>query len=110
MAPAVPQQKNIEPPVRDRFDQYEITHLATFDIKAKVLSKKNYQFGRGADLAPTDLALGWGNMSDERILEKIRISQSNRFYYWRVDSFPIRYLGGKLKRTVQICTLFLLMI
>jgi len=54
-----------------------------------VLAKKNYHLGREADLSPTDLALGWGNMSDERILEQIKISQSGRFYFWRVDSFPI---------------------
>jgi hypothetical protein len=89
MAPTVPQQENIDPPERHRLNQYAITKLAIFDIKAKVLSKKNYQFDREAGLAPTDLALGWGKMSDEHILEKIKISQSNRFYYWRVDSFPI---------------------
>ena len=89
MAYSVPQQESIDPPVRHRFNQYDITQLATFAIKAKVLGKTNYTFDRGADLAPTDLALGWGKMSDERVLEKIKISQSNRFYYWRVDSFPI---------------------
>ena len=28
-------------------------------------------------------------MSDERVLENIKISQSGRFYHWRVDAFPI---------------------
>jgi hypothetical protein len=28
-------------------------------------------------------------MSDSAVLDKIRISQSNRFYFWRVDEFPI---------------------
>ncbi|MCW9000949.1 MAG: hypothetical protein OQK04_19715, partial [Kangiellaceae bacterium] len=42
-----------------------------------------------ADLSPVDLALGWRNMSDESVLEKIDISQSGRFYRWYVDSFPI---------------------
>lgn len=89
MALEAPQQKEIHSPVSHRINKYDITELAEFEIKAKVLSKKNYQFDRGADISPTDLALGWGNMSDERVLEKIKISQSGRFYHWRVDSFPI---------------------
>ena len=89
MASETPQQKNISAPVSYRVDDYSIKELATFTIKAKVLSRKNYHIGREADLSPVDLALGWGNMSDEAVLEHIGISQSNRFYYWRVDAFPI---------------------
>ena len=54
-----------------------------------MLSREDYTFGTEAELSPTDLAVGWGPMSDEAILKKINISQGNRFYYWRVDSFPI---------------------
>lgn len=38
---------------------------------------------------PIDLALGWGQMSDEAVLDKIDISQSGRWYRWRVEEFPI---------------------
>ncbi len=68
---------------------YHITPLEDFSIEARVLAAKDYTFGREADLAPVDLALGWGTMSDEAVLSKISISQSNRFYHWRVDAFPI---------------------
>jgi hypothetical protein len=68
---------------------YTITPLETFNIEARVLAAKDYAFGREADLSPVDLALGWGKMSDEAILKDIKISQSNRFYYWQVDAFPI---------------------
>ena len=68
---------------------YHITPLEDFSIEARVLAAKDYTFGREADLAPVDLALGWGKMSDEAVLSKINISQSNRFYHWRVDAFPI---------------------
>jgi hypothetical protein len=71
------------------YEDYTVTELAKFRIKAKILSKKDYSFSREADLSPTDLALGWGKMSDEVVLDKINISQSGRFYRWRVDSFPI---------------------
>ncbi len=68
---------------------YTITPLETFSIEARVLAAKDYTFGREADLAPVDLALGWGSMSDEAVLKNIKITQSNRFYFWRVDTFPI---------------------
>lgn len=68
---------------------YHVTPLEDFVIEARVLAAKNYTFGREADLSPVDLALGWGAMSDEAVLRKISISQSNRFYHWRADMFPI---------------------
>ena len=89
MVREVPQQESISSPVSHSVDKYTIKEIAKFSIKAKVLSKENYYIGREADLSPTDLALGWGNMSDESVLEKIEISQSSRFYYWHVESFPI---------------------
>jgi hypothetical protein len=36
-----------------------------------------------SDLAPQDLALAWGMMSDNRILRAFTIIQSARFYTWR---------------------------
>ena len=89
MVSEVPLQESVSSTISHKFDDYTINEIATFRIKAKVLAKKNYYLGRESDLSPTDLALGWGNMSDESILDKIEISQSNRFYFWRVESFPI---------------------
>ncbi len=89
MAGEAPQQEAIEPSISHQLDDYIINEVATFSLKAKVLAKKNYYTGRESDLSPTDLALGWGNMSDESILDVIEISQSGRFYYWQVESFPI---------------------
>lgn len=63
--------------------------LADYEVKARVLSTEDYSMGTEAELSPTDLALGWGPMSDEAVLDKINISQGNRFFYWHVDEFPI---------------------
>lgn len=68
---------------------YRLKPLADFRLKARVLSRSDYRFDREADLAPLDLALGWGPMSDSEVLDQIEISQRNRFFFWRVDSFPI---------------------
>ena len=62
---------------------------ARFELTARVLSRTDYHFDAGASLAPVDLALGWGRMSDSDVLSKITISQENRFYHWHVDQFPI---------------------
>lgn len=68
---------------------YRIEPLERFEVEARVLSTTTYRLDREADLAPVDLALGWGPMSDTAVLDKISISQSGRFYFWHVDEFPI---------------------
>jgi len=62
---------------------------AHFALTARVLSREDYHVDAGASLAPVDLALGWGRMSDSDVLKDITISQENRFYHWHVDHFPI---------------------
>ena len=68
---------------------YQVTPLQRLSLEARVLGTEPYWFDRGADLAPVDLALGWGPMSDTSVLEEISISQGNRFYFWRADRFPV---------------------
>ena len=85
----IPQQELIKTDSKFIFNEYEITPLANFSIKAKVLSRKDYHFDDGAELSPVDLALGWKNMSDESIIQQINITQSNRWYRWNTKEFPI---------------------
>jgi hypothetical protein len=89
IAPQDPIQQKIINIVPFNYKEFKITPLAKFSTQARVLSRKRYYFGRAAELAPVDLALGWGAMSDERNLKSIKISQSNRFYFWFVKSYPI---------------------
>ncbi|MEO7149707.1 MAG: hypothetical protein ABIY40_07215 [Rhodanobacteraceae bacterium] len=63
--------------------------LAKFSLTARVLAREDYRFDAGSELSPTDLALGWGHMSDSAVLRDIDIEQGERFYTWRVKSFPI---------------------
>jgi len=84
-----PIQIPIQPASNVTFDEFTISKIAEFKLKAKVLAKKNYRFGKEAKLSPTDLVLGWNKMSDQSIVDQIKISQSGRWYYWKVDSFPI---------------------
>ena len=68
---------------------YNITALEKFTFEARVLGTEHYSMDREADLAPVDLALGWGPMANPTVIEQVKISQSNRFYHWHVDQFPI---------------------
>ena len=70
------------------FDDYLITRKARFEIRARVLSAEPYYMNRTADLSPIDLALGWGVMSDQTVLDKIDISQSGRWYRTRYELPP----------------------
>jgi hypothetical protein len=88
-APALPEQRAPTTSEGLTLNGYQILPLADFSIEARVLSTKHYNLGREANLAPVDLALGWGRMSDETVLARIDISQSGRFYFWRTNDFPI---------------------
>ena len=89
LAPDPPQQQKLQSAQPFTHKGYTITPLATFAATAKVLSVKRYRWGREADLSPLDLALGWGRMSDQQVLEDIEIWQANRWYRWRTKRFPI---------------------
>jgi len=62
--------------------------LAVFSIDARVLHRKNYRYDYGASLVPIDLALGWGPMSDQRVLDQLKITQSMRFYWYEYSRQP----------------------
>lgn len=90
LCPAPPEQA---PPSRRTpwlVEEYMITPLADFRLRGRVLHRKEYTFGRESDLSPVDLAMGWGRMSDERVLEHLDISQGSRWYRWKpASSLPI---------------------
>lgn len=69
-----------------RAGKFTLYPRARFEIEARVLSTRRYHFGRGASLAPVDLALGWGPMSDSSLLAHLDISQSARWYSFRYDA------------------------
>ena len=84
-----PYQENIDNPVSFNFKGFKIIPLANFRIKARVLSCRKYKVGKESKLSPMDLALGWGRMANPEILKKIKITQGNRWYYWKTNKYPI---------------------
>jgi hypothetical protein len=89
LASDVPSQEEIGADMTLSRGHFTLKPRATFAMTGRVLSREDYQLDDLAAIAPTDLAMGWGRMSDSAVLDRIRISQSNRFYYWYTDNFPI---------------------
>ena len=81
-----PQQTNVSTGDKVRVGRWTLTVRADYQITARILAREHYHFDALSDLVPEDLALGWGPMSDNRMLTAIDISQSNRFYYWRAPA------------------------
>lgn len=82
-----PLQGPVPPDVREfRLGDYRVRPLAGFSLQARVLGREDYRFDRGAAIAPTDLALGWGRMSDPAFYSRLELWQSNRWYRYRWGS------------------------
>ncbi|MBE0570075.1 MAG: hypothetical protein IH618_00905 [Ignavibacteriaceae bacterium] len=88
-APDQPKQTSISVIKKWELDEFYFNALAEYQIKARVLSRNNFSIGKESEISPFDLALGWGPMSDQSVIDKIDISQSNRWYRWRADVLPI---------------------
>lgn len=85
LAPQAPQQENLPAALAPVFQHkgFRIEAQASYQLQARLLAKESYRFDRESKLSPVDFALGWGPMSDSRLLEQISIKQSNRFYWLR---------------------------
>ncbi|MBS0374849.1 MAG: hypothetical protein JSR73_09715 [Proteobacteria bacterium] len=91
LAPAEPEQLDLvaappQAPVAQ--GRWQLTARAHYDITARVLGRERYRLDALADLVPVDLALGWGPMSDDRVLGSLRIDQGARFYAVHWDAEP----------------------
>lgn len=68
--------------------KFHLKPLAHFALDARVLHRKIYRYDRFAALVPVDLAVGWGPMSDEAVLDQLEISQSARFFWYEWQRQP----------------------
>jgi hypothetical protein len=89
LAPADPVQSGPDSPAPWTFREHRITPLARFELLARVLGVERYRFDRASRLSPVDFALGWGPMSDSRILAAFTIRQRDRWYFWSSGNLPI---------------------
>lgn len=78
------------PPDRASFSygKFQLKPLAEFSLEARVLHRKIYRYDRSAALVPVDLAVGWGPMSDQAVLDRLVITQAARFFYYEYQNQP----------------------
>jgi hypothetical protein len=88
LAPEDPLQEDLDQPEQLTMGRWQLTARARYHITARILSRESYSFDRLASLIPLDLALGWGPMSDNRVLKRFDITQNDRFYFWHTDAPP----------------------
>ncbi|MBK8946724.1 MAG: hypothetical protein IPM32_15830 [Ignavibacteriae bacterium] len=89
LAPNPPIQKNLSQKEIWLYNDYVLTSIAEFEITCKVLQLKNYNNDKMSNFSPIDIAVGWGKMSDQNIVDKLDIKQQHRWYVWRTKQFPI---------------------
>lgn len=84
-----PIQKEIsEKPIK--YKNVVLDPLAEYSLRARVLSTERYWIDKMAGVVPVDVALGWGVMSDSKVLKGLHMWQEGRFYFysWR-DQAPV---------------------
>jgi hypothetical protein len=84
-----PFQKNLNENKVWQIDEFNFKALAEYKIKARVLSRNTFSVGKESKISPLDLVLGWGPMSDQSVIDRIQVTQRNRWYHWKTDSYPI---------------------
>ena len=90
LAPDDPAQLDLQRAASITYGHWTLTPRASYDITARILSREDYSFDALSDLIPEDLALGWGTLSDNRVLSSLKIDQGARFYGWRpIAPLPI---------------------
>jgi hypothetical protein len=89
LAPSEPNQKKLNKPLSWIMDDYKFSAIANFELSARVLSIKSYGSDDMSEFCQIDIALGWGKMSDQSVIDKLDIKQQHRWYVWRTKNFPI---------------------
>lgn len=72
---------------------FRIRALAEYRIRGRLLGREHYWIDGGAKISPFDLAIGWGPMSDQVVLDRLRFSQGHRFltFTWGSRGLPLPF-------------------
>ena|GEM_PF-1278420 len=81
--------------------EYTLTQLAGLHIWGRVLSVQRYRDDRAA-LAPMDILLGWGEMSDSRVISELALSQAGRDYTLRWKASPLLDPGAAARQCANL--------
>lgn len=78
-----PEQTPIANPVPWQYKGFKVTPLADFRMEARVLMRERYWLGREASVSPIDLSVGWRFMSDQTMIDQLKMYRGYRMMYWR---------------------------
>ena len=84
----MPSQKEIAPRPLPNVEGWKLTAVAEYKLHARILGTKTYHSGVQSSLVPTDVAVGWGKMSDSAVLDHLSLSMGNRFFFYEWSNTP----------------------
>jgi hypothetical protein len=91
LVPSVPQIKMVSREGWQIDNSAFVRPVAQYQAMARVLGTEHYFLPSDAnDVAPYDIALGWEEMSDSKLINRLRISQMERFYFYSYKDSSIR--------------------
>lgn len=82
LAPESPVQKSLDEKKLFKKGKYSLKALASYEGTFRILSRKEYPYDDSKDLSTLDFALGWGKMSSNEVLDRLKIKQRGRWYLW----------------------------
>lgn len=84
-----PEQHSVTDFVWIQKNNYQLGFTDKILIRGMILSTHHYNDDEKSDIAPIDVVIGWKKMSDPDVVSKVYIMQNGRFYFWKVNEFPI---------------------
>jgi hypothetical protein len=88
LVPKDPVQKSIAPRPLVKVEQWQLTAMAEYHLRGVVLGRKRYYDNPQSEIVPVDVAVGWGRMSDQSVVDRLGISMGNRFYFYEWKNEP----------------------
>ncbi len=67
---------------------WNLTAVAEYHVRGRVLGTKRYYGDPNSDLVPIDVAIGWKRMTDQAVLDQFEISMGNRFFFYEWADQP----------------------
>ncbi|MBS0661004.1 MAG: hypothetical protein JSR82_22515 [Verrucomicrobia bacterium] len=100
LIPAEPTRGAASGTVEWDYGAWKIAPLASYDVEARVLGTKTYRRDRLAEICDLDLALGWRRCSDSAVLDRLKIWQEGRFFWWRSRGREMPLPRGELEASM----------
>lgn len=88
LAAEAPRQAAAEGAAAIRYKDFSVQPLARYELTARVIGRRDYGGDPGSRIAPMDLAVGWGALSDTQVIKALDWEQSSRFATYRYEGAP----------------------